>query len=69
MEWTFIAMRTIDWKKAALLSLALFAPVLTVGCEKDPNSAGGIGQKVDKALDPRGPAEKIGDKVDGAVGK
>jgi len=60
-------MRTIHWKKAAVLALTLIAPVLAAGCEKDPNSAGGVGAKVDKALDPRGPAEKVGDKIDGAV--
>jgi hypothetical protein len=64
-------MRKLNVKKA-LLALALFVgtvPMLA-GCnmEKD-NSAGGIGKKIDSTLDPRGPAQKVGDKVDNALGK
>ncbi len=68
MDWDSTLMRMIDWKKAAVLALTLAAPVLTTGCEKD-NSAGGVGQKIDNTLDPRGPAQKVGDKIDNAVNK
>ena len=40
-----------------------------VGCEKDYNwPAGGVGkQKIDNTLNPRGPAQKVGDKIDNAM--
>ncbi len=61
-------MRKLDWKKAALLAIALFGSSPLIGCEKD-GSAGGVGKKIDNTLDPRGPAQKVGDKIDNAVGK
>jgi len=62
-------MRKIDWKKAAVLALVLFAPALPMGCSEPSGTAGGVGAKIDNTLDPRGPAQKVGDKIDNAVGK
>ncbi len=59
-------MRKLDWKKAALLAFALFGSAPLIGCEKD-NSAGGAGKKLDNLVDPRGPAQKVGDKLDNAA--
>ena len=56
-------MRKLDWKKAAFIAFALFGSAPLIGCEKD-NSAGGVGKKIDNAIDPRGPAQKAGDKID-----
>jgi hypothetical protein len=61
-------MRKLDWKKAAFIAFALFGSSTLIGCEKE-NSAGGIGKKIDNTLDPRGPAQKVGDRIDNAVGK
>jgi predicted small secreted protein len=57
-------MLKFDRKKAALLTLVLLGSAPLIGCEKD-NSAGGVGKKLDNAVDPRGPAQKVGDKLDG----
>ena len=61
-----LVMLKMNSKKAAFAALVLFGAIPLVGCEKD-NSAGGVGKKIDSTLDPRGPMQKAGDKIDGAV--
>lgn len=59
-------MLKLDWKKAAFLGFVLFGSVPMIGCEQD-GSAGKVGKNIDKTLDPRGPGQKIGDKIDNAT--
>ena len=51
-------MPKIDSKKAALLALALIGSAPMVGCEKDPNTAGGVGQRIEKAPRPPRPGRE-----------
>ena len=68
-------MKNLTFRKLALAASALLLSFAFVGCE-EKGTAQKVGEGVDNAgkdlknaVDPRGPMEKAGDKVDQAVGK
>ena len=71
----FLPMKTLSMKKFLTASMTLVVAGMLVGCEeKGPMQKAGegvdqAGKDIKNSLDPRGPAEKVGDKVDKTLGK
>jgi len=68
-------MKSFSFRKFALATGVLLVSMTLVGCEENKGPVEKAGAGIDQAgkdikngLDPRGPAEKVGDKVDHAVG-